>query len=186
MASKINIISNALLLLGHDTINSLSDPGRVVRIAISLYDDIKQDELASSNWNFAKRKAQLAKLTTAPIDEFSNAYQLPSDLLKVLKIKPMVNYRLYGNQLYTNESGAIYIDYIANVGESEFTPSFSRMLSMALAVDESIPVREGFTTSQILAQRYQQRRNRATFMDSTQSPQDKIASSPFIHARFGG
>ena len=66
MSSKIDIISQALLLLGHDTINSLSDPGRVVRVAVSLYDDVKQDELTSSNWSFARFKVQLAQLTTAP------------------------------------------------------------------------------------------------------------------------
>ncbi len=186
MASKIDIISNALLILGHDTINSLSDPGRVVRIAVSLYDDIKEDELTSSNWTFAKQQAQLAKLSVGPIDQFESAYQLPSDLLKVLYITPRVRYKIYGDKLYTNESGAVFINYIANVSETMFTPTFSRMLSMALAVDESIPIREGFTTSQLLEQRYLKRRARATQTDSSQNPQDRIASNPLLAARLGG
>jgi hypothetical protein len=185
MATKLSIISNSLLILGHDVLTSLSDSGRVARIAINLYDDIKQDELTSSNWNFAKQKVQLAKLTTDPVDEFSSAYQLPSDLLKLLKITPRTNYRIYGDKLYTNESGVIFADYIANVGEETFPPTFSRMLSMALAADEAIPVREDFATSQLLEQRYIKRRNRAVQADSSQTPQDRIASNPFIAARQG-
>lgn len=186
MASKIDIISRALLLLGHDTINSLNDPGRVVRVAVNLYDDIKETELESSNWTFAKFKAQLAKLTTPPIDEFESAYQLPSDLLKVLKIKPRVNYKIYQDQLYTNETGTIFIDYIANIGEDRFSSSFTRMLELALANNYSIPIKEEVTTSQILEDRYRKARNRALKNDSSQAPQDPIASSPFIAARLGG
>ena len=186
MANKIDIISNALVLLGHDTINSLSDPGRVVRVAVSLYDDIKEDELTSSNWTFAKVQAQLAKLTVGPIDEFENAYQLPSDLLKVLYIRPRVRYKIYGDKLFTNESGSVFINYIANVGEAMFPPSFARMLTFALAIDESIPIREGFTVSEVLDKRYLKHRGRATQADSSQTPQDRLASNPLLAARLGG
>lgn len=186
IASKIDIISRALLLTGHDTINSLTDPGRVVRVAVNLYDDAKETELKSSNWTFATFKAQLAKLTTDPLDEFQSAYQLPSDLLKVIKISPRARYKIYQDQLYTNQSGEIIIDYIANVGEARFTPDFSKMLQYALAYDYGIPIREEFTTVQLLEQRYLRARNRAVQNDSSQAPQDRIVSNPFIAARLGG
>lgn len=185
MSSKIDIISQALLLLGHDTINSLSDPGRVVRVAVSLYDDVKQDELTSSNWSFARFKVQLAQLTTAPPDEFTYAYQLPSDCLKVLFIKPRSRYKVYQDQIYTNSNGPLYIDYIANVGEDRFTASFTRMLALSLAANYAIPIRDGFTTSQLLEQRYSAARARATQADSSQQTQDIIVSNPFIAARNG-
>lgn len=153
---------------------------------MNLYDDIKQDELTSSNWTFAKQQAQLAKLTVGPIDGFASAYQVPADMLKVLYITPRVNYKIYGDKLYTNESGVVFMNYIANVGEAMFTPSFARMLTFALAVDESIPVRDGFTVSQVLEQRYLKQRSRATQADSSQNPQDRISSNPFFRARLGG
>lgn len=184
MASKIDIISNALLLLGHDTLQSLSEPGRVARVAINLYDDIKQTELTSSNWTFAKFKVQLSKLTTDPIDEFSSAYQLPADLLKVLWINPRVRYKVYQDQIYTNETGTIFMDYIANVSEARFSSTFSRMLSLSLAVNYGIPIREGITTSQLLETRYIRARHMATQADSSQNPQDRIAQAPFITVRF--
>jgi len=185
MASKIDIISQALILLGHDAINSLTDPGRVVRVAASLYDQVKEEELTSSNWSFARFKVQLAQLTTAPIDEFTYAYQLPPDHLKTLFIKPRVRFKKYQDKIYTNANGPIYLDYIANVSESRFDPSFTRMLSLSLAANYAIPIREGFTTSQLLEQRYMKARNRATQADSSQQTQDRIVSNPFIAARYG-
>ena len=186
MASKIDIISQALVLTGHDTINSLNDPGRVVRVALRVYDDAKETALKSSNWTFARFKAQLSKLTTDPIDEFTSAYQLPSDSLKVLFIRPRVRYKIYQDQLYTNETGAIYIDYIANISEARMPGDFSRYLSFVLATDYGIPIREGITTSQVLEQRTVRAKLVAAQNDSSQAPQDKLASNPFVTARFGG
>lgn len=185
MASKIDIISQALILLGHDSINSLTDPGRVVRVAVSLYDQVKEEELTSSNWSFARFKVQLAQLTTAPIDEFTYAYQLPSDYLKAMFINPRARFKIYHDQVYTNAGGPMYLDYIASVGESRFSPSFTRMLSLSLAANYAIPIREGFTTSQLLEQRYNVARNRATQSDSSQQSQDKLVSNPFVSARYG-
>ena len=171
---------------GHDTINTLNKAGYPQRVANNLYDDAKQTELASSNWTFARKKAQLAKLTTGPIDEFESAYQLPADLLKLLKVSPGGKYKLYGDQLFTNQSGEIFITYTANVPESAFTPAFTKMFQYALAYDYGIPIREGFSVSQLQEQRYITARRRATQIDSSQEPQDRIRSNPFIAARFGG
>lgn len=158
----------------------------MVRVAVALYDDAKQSELASSNWTFAKKKAQLAKLTVGPIDEFSSAYQLPADYLRALYIKPRVRYKIYGDQIYTNATGTLFLDYVANVSEDNFSPAFTKMFQYALAFDYGIPIREGFSVSEIEERRYQVARFRATQQDSSGNPQDKIASNPFVAARFGG
>lgn len=185
MSSKIDIISSALLLIGHDTLNSLADPGYPNRVAINLYDNIVQTELTKSNWTFARVKVQLAQLTTDPIDEFDNAFQLPADRLKVLFIRPRTRYKIYRDQIFTNASGPMFLDYIANVGEDEWPPSFTQMVIYALAANWGIPIRESATTSQILEGRYTNLSRIARTDDSTQNPQDPIRSNPFVAARLG-
>lgn len=184
MASKIGIVSTALVLCGHDTINSLNDPGRVPRIASVLYDNSKEPALKESNWSFAKKKVQLAKLTSPPVSEYQNAYQIPADCLKILKILPRTDYRIFGDQIYTNSSGPLFLDYTANVSEDRFTPDFAKYLAYVLATEGAIPIREGNVTSQMLEQRAIKVRAAALYSDSSQAPQDKIASSPFTAARF--
>jgi len=79
----------------------------------------------------------------------------------------------------------VFIIYIANVPEAEFTPAFTKMFQYALALDYGIPIREGFSISQLTEQRYITAQRRATQIDSSQEPQDRIRSNPFIAARFG-
>lgn len=183
--SKIDNISSALLLIGHDTINSLNDPGYPSRVAVNTYDAIVQAEITKSNWTFARRKVQLAQLTTDPVDEFDNAFQVPSDSLKILFIKPRSRYKIYGNQLYTNISGAVFLDYIANVGEDEWPPSFTLLIQYALATNWAIPIKEGLNTMDALRTKYVELARVARADDSSQNPQDRIASSPFVQARLG-
>ena len=59
------------------------------------------------------------------------------------------------------------------------------MLALSLAANYAIPIRDGFTTSQLLEQRYSTARARATQADSSQQTQDRIVSNPFIAARNG-
>lgn len=183
--SKIDNISGALLLIGHDTINSLNDPGYPVRVAVNLYDDIVQSELTDSNWTFARKKVLLAQLTTDPLDEFDNAFQLPTDMLKVLFIRPRTRYKIYGDELFTNVGGSVFLDYISNVGEAEWTPTFVQMVKYALALNWGIPIKGGFTTTESLQKRYDIRAARARAADSSQNPQDPIRSNPFVAARLG-
>lgn len=185
MSSKIDIISSALLLLGHDSINSLTDPGYPNRVAQNTYDNMVQFELTKSNWTFARVKVQLAQLVTDPVDEFDNAFQLPADRLKVLFIRPRVRYKIYRDQIFTNASGPMFLDYIANVGEDEWPPSFTHMTILALAANWGLPIREGVITAKLLEARYNEASRTARTVDSTQNPQDPIRSNPFVAARLG-
>jgi len=183
--SKIDNISSALLLIGHDTLNSLDDPGYPNRVALNTYDNIVQTEISKSNWTFARIKVQLAQITTDPVDEFSNAFQLPSDRLRVLFIRPMSRYKIYRDQLFTNSSGPLFLDYIANVGEDEWPPPFTQMIVYALAANWGIPIRDGVTTREILRAEYTDLARAARADDSSQNPQDRIRSNPFVAARLG-
>ena len=129
MASKIDLISNALILIGDLPINSLTGNSRAQTVAANLYDNIVKNELSKHRWGFARRKAQLALLTDAPIDnDFSSAYQLPTDLIALIKLTPMLNYQIYGDKVYTNFTQALYCDYIEDVVESEWPVYFSKMI----------------------------------------------------------
>lgn len=183
--SKIDNISNALLLIGHDTINSLDDPGYPNRVAVNTYDIIVQTELTKSNWTFAHRKVQLAQLAEDPVDEFDNSFQLPTDMLKVWFIRPRSRYKIYGDKLYTNASGPLFLDYFANVGEDEWTPAFTMTVVYALAMNWGIPIRDGVITKTEMKREYIDLSRIARAADSMQEPQDPIRSNPFVAARLG-
>ena len=78
--SAIQISSNALILLGHPPISSFEEPGAGAQGASNLYEQSYLNMLTVHRWRFATKKAQLSRLTEAPMNGYSYQFQLPSDL----------------------------------------------------------------------------------------------------------
>jgi hypothetical protein len=185
MSSKIDLVSNALVLIGDTPINSLQGNSRAQQVANALYDNIVQNELSKFRWGFARRKAQLSLTTETPVDDdFQSIYQLPTDMIALIKINPNVNYQIYGDKLYTNLSQALHCDYIASVAESEWPAYFSKMIEYALALDFASSIRDSESTQGNIAQQYANASRMARYTDSQQHPQTPIQNRPFINVRF--
>lgn len=185
MASKIDLISNALILIGDTPINSITGNDRRQQVASNLYDNIVKAELSKFRWGFARRKAQLSLTTDAVVDsEYRSIYQLPTDMLFLIKIKPSVDYQIYGDKLYCNLSQALYCDYIADVAESEWPIYFSKLIEYALASDFATSIRDSSTIVAEMNAKYVNQSRMARSIDSQQHPQTPIVSSPFTDVRF--
>jgi hypothetical protein len=185
MASKIDLISNALILIGDTPINSLTGGTRAQQVASNLYDNIVQNELTKHRWGFAKKKAQLSLTTEIPVDdEWRSIYQLPTDMLFLIKLYPNTSYQLYGDKVYTDTSSALYADYIYNAPESEWPVYFSKMIEYALARDFAASIRDSDSARQTMTSEYINQSRMARYTDSQQYPQVPIASNPFTNVRF--
>ena len=185
MASKIQLISNALILIGDLPVTSLSGNTRAETVANNLYDNIVQNEISKFRWGFARRQAQLSLTTEVAIGtEWSSIYQLPTDMLNLIKLSPSINYQILGDKVYCNYSGSLYCDYIANVSESEWPVYFSKMIEYALAMDFAPSIRDSASAMQLLANQYLNASRMARFTDSQQHPQVAIQDRPFINVRF--
>ena len=183
MASKLDLISNALILIGDKPLNSLDESTRRAVVGVNLYDNIKEDELTKFKWSFARQKAQISQTTTTPTNEFQYEYQLPTDMLKPLFVDPSIMYRLYGDKLYTNSGGPLYADYIANVSESFFSPSFAKLMEYALAEAFAMGIRDSAAARDEMSKKYLKQAQAARFDDAQQQPQETLQSRPFIDAR---
>lgn len=185
MASKIDLISAALVLIGDTPINSLTGNDRRQQVANALYDSVAKNELSKHRWTFATKKAQLSLTTEVPVDnEFQSIYQLPSDIINLIKIYPNGRYRLLGDKLYTNFNQALYCDYIYDAPESEWPVYFSKMIEYALAVEFSTSIRDSSSLQSNMSALYQNSSRMARYTDSQQQPQTPIQHRPFINVRF--
>ncbi len=184
MASKIDLISNALVLIGDLPINTLDGNSRAQVVAGALYDNIVKNELTKHRWGFARRKAQLSLLVDTPIDnDWSNAYQLPTDMLFFIKLNPNINYQIYGTKIYCNLSQTLYCDYIADVTEDEWPIYFAKMIEYALARDFASSIRDSASSADRMASEYLNASRMARFTDSQQHPTKPIVNRPFIDVR---
>jgi hypothetical protein len=184
MASKIDLISNALILIGDLPITSLTGNARAQVVANNLYENIKKAELSKFPWSFARKKFVVTADSVAPVgSEWKKKYTLPSDLLFLIKINPNIPYRVYGNEIYTNYEESITVDYIHNVSEALFPESFAKVMEYALAKDFALSIRDSATTKDIMASEYLNQSRMARFTDSQQQPVTPIQSRPFIDVR---
>ena len=185
MPSKIDLVSNALILIGDAPINSLTGSSRAQQVGSNLYDNIVKNELSKFRWGFARKKAQLSLTTDIPIDkEWTKIYQLPTDMIFLIKLYPNVGYQILGDKVYTNYGQALYCDYIYDAPESEWPYYFAKMIEYALARDFSTSIRDSSSLRQEMAAEYENASRMARYTDAQQHPQTEISNHPFIVARY--
>jgi len=184
MSSKIDLISNALILIGDVSINDLVGNERRKVVARNLYDNIVNNELTKHRWGFARKKAQLSLLAAVPIgNEWDRAYELPADMVTLIKLSPRINYQVYGSQVYCNFNQALYCDYIYTATEDAWPVYFSKMIEYALARDFATSIRDSSSSRAEMAAEYENASRMARYTDSQQHPQVPIRSQPLIDVR---
>ena len=185
MPSKVDLVSSALVLIGDVPVNNLTGSDRRQVVANQLFERVKQGELAKFPWGFARKRAQLSLTTEEPTDnEWQYIYQLPTDLITLIKIYPRFNYRILGDKLYANTNTEVHAEYVYDIAEEEFPVHFSRVIEYALAVDFSVAIREDNTTRQLMAELYANQSRMARAMDSQQNPNIPFQDKPFVNVRY--
>ena len=182
MATDISMCSNALLLIGHGTISSFTEGGAGAEVASNLYDSTYENLLTLHRWRFAMAKAQLARLTSTPLNEWSYAFQLPSNYLVVIKTNPNIDYEIYEDKLYANVQ-EVAIDYLFKVNETRLPPYFIKLVEFHLAAQFAIPVTDNSTKAEEYRKMYEDQLRRAKFIDSQARPNDAVVDSPFVEVR---
>lgn len=182
MATDISMSSNALLLIGHETINSFTDAGAGARSASNLYATVYEDALTGYPWRFAMGKVALSKLTADPLNEWANAFQLPGDLLLVYRTYPRSTFEIYEDKLYSDQE-TIEIDYWFKPAETTLPPYFVKYMQYALAAEFAISVTDNRTLAELFDAKASQQKLIAMNRDSQGRTNNAIESAPFLEVR---
>lgn len=184
--SKVKILSAAFILLGKDAINDIVSTDKIVIAASQVYDYLKPDLLTAFPWRFAMLTRELNKLsTTPPVTRFANAFQLPPDMLLAYRPEDLINYEIYEDMLYTNNS-QVKLDYIHPATENEFPPYFVRAINHTLAAEIAMTVTQTITIAEYWEKISERSLIRAKARDSQQMPNPFVRRDPLITARFSG
>jgi hypothetical protein len=191
MASTVDICNSALNLLGASTISALTDDSKNARLCNQRYEPVRNRVFRAHAWNCLHKRVQLAQNTTAPVVEYSYAYALPSDCLRVLKIHTGTNdsinseidYKLEGRNIVTNE-GTVYLVYIALITDpNEYDTYLQESISHQLAADIAYAVTNNATLANNYMTRADERLREARFIDATENSLGTIESNEFTDAR---
>ena len=191
MASAVDIANSALNLLGASTISAFTDDSKNARLINQRYEPVRNRGFRSHAWNCLHKRVQLAQNSTAPVIEYTYAYALPSDCLRVLKvhngttdsIASALDYKLEGRNIVTDE-GTIYLIYIAlDTDPNNYDTYLQESISHQLAADLAYAVTNNATLAEKYMTRADERLREARFIDATENSLGTIESSEFTDAR---
>ena len=187
MATKLGIFNSALVELGH---RRLSDTGEAVEAGRELnavYNDVVAECLAVGSWNFAMETIQAdADTGVTPAFGFTEVFAKPSDWVRTIGVSqdeyfnfPLLQYYDDAN-FWSADSTPIYVRYVSDdtglgLELNRWPPAFTRYV----ALEHAVRVCERLTQNSSLAERTEDRRDRAKRMalnqDAMNEAQPKFA-----------
>jgi hypothetical protein len=182
--TSIDLASNALLLIGEETISSFTDDSTAALVAANLYELTFESLLTLHPWRFASKQATLSRLTDTPVTDWAYAYQLPADFMVAQHIDDATEmYQIYGDKLYSDNTTVI-LDYTFKPDESFLPAYFAELLEYRLAAVFAIPITESATKGDYYAQLGERQLTKAKTIDSQMSPSSApVGNSPLINFR---
>lgn len=187
--NRVNIISNAFVILGKKAISSIAEGGEVAADADQILDQLLASELSSPNWRFATTVKTLSKVAGVNPDYkgYSAAYDKPAGLLAIWQIYPKQYYDVFGDRIWTSSSSnEIQVEYREVVEFSKMPPAFVNYFVWVLAYNLGIGLTENDKILARIENGMNQARSQAMVVNSQERPNKSIQSSPWIQNRGDG
>ena len=136
MASIIDIANRGLTLLGADPITALADDTKEGRAVNRMYETTRNKLLRDHPWNFAMVRVALAANVTAPIWDYTNAFDLPSACLRIIEVDTTEEWQVEGRQIVSDAAAPLNILYVAEITDTEqYDAQFLNLFAIRLAAD---------------------------------------------------
>lgn len=188
MATGVSICSNALLMLGAQTINDFSDPVDRAKIAANLYPIIRDDLLRTHPWNCTIKRALLAPDATPPAFGYANQFELPADFLRVLEVGQagqQIDYLVEGRSILA-DAVSVELRYVyLNEVENTWDASLVGLLTLAMACAMAYPITQSSALQAAFEQKLAMAKKVARAVDGQEDPPQTLGDERLYAARFG-
>lgn len=139
MTTKVSICNQALNLIGAQSIISFDEATQNARRCATIYDQTRKALLRMHPWSFAKRRVQLAPVSTHPSFGYQYAFPLPRDFVRVYDAGE-VEYEVESRHILANTS-LINLVYVADEQNEEMWDSlFSECMVLYLVRKLAKPI----------------------------------------------
>lgn len=141
MASDVDICNIALTqkFVDRGRISALTADEPAAKDCNAIFTSTRDRLLRSHDWNFARKRVQLAQSTTTPATEFDYQYDLPADWIRTVTVAdndnaiPGVVYRQEGRVILCSAT-TVYLTYIYRITDpAQFNDDFVWLFAMDLA-----------------------------------------------------
>lgn len=185
MSSATEIANMALLRIGGERITDISDLNSSEAVKVNIvYDKVRKSLLRSFNWSFALKEAALSGSSTTAPSEYSFAYALPADFVKIKKIIcPTFKWARIGNSIQTNDN-VLNLQYVADLTDTElFDSLFVEVLVLKMALELSYSIASDKSLKSDLQQEMVMKFREARQMSAQEKYPNTIQDTSWINSR---
>lgn len=168
-AAETDVANKALIEMGEvGQITALTDDDERARTLRATFGISRRAVLRSHFWNFALKRASLAKDSTAPAFDISNRYRLPSDFLNLVRMYPRENtWKREGDYLLSDYGPPLRFIYVRDEDNLGVWDAMATdVFSIRLAMDACLAITGSRELKSDLTRLYRQRLAEARHMDA--------------------
>ena len=133
--SKTGIANLALTNLGQELISDITEDNDSARTLNNMYDSVRDAALRMHPWNFAIKRETIAADPKKPKWKWANSFRVPSDFLRMIETEFHSPFEIEGNNILSNETGALNIKYVARIEDpAQYDSLFVEVFAAMLAV----------------------------------------------------
>lgn len=190
MATAVSICSNALLMLGSQTINDFADQQNLdrARLCANLYPTVRNDLLRAHPWNCCIKRAVLAPDAVAPVFGYSHAFELPADFSRALEVGTngqQIDYLVEGRSIQANTT-VLELRYVfRNEVENTWDDHLVALATQAMCAALAYPVTQSTAKQAGEEQKLELMMRRARAVDGQEDPPQTLGDERLYAARFG-
>lgn len=190
MATGVSICSNALLMLGAQTINDFADQNNLDRakLCANIYPSQRDSILRSHPWNCCIKRVVLAPLADVPAFGYPRAFELPADYLRVLEVGSggyPIDYLVEGRTIQA-DAMALELRYVfRNEVESSWDAHLIDLMTMAMAAVLAYPVTQSTSERDSREAKLAQALRQAKAVDGQEDPPQTLGDERLLGSRFG-
>lgn len=174
-STNVSICNEALSLIGAKSILSFDENTENARRCASIYDSTRRSLLRMHPWSFAKKRIQLAPVTTHPTFGYQHSFPLPHDFLRVISAG-VEEYEIEGRHILTN-TNLINLQYVADEENEELWDSlFSECMVLYLVHKLAKPITGSQAESDSAWQKLQNMLKQARAINGQERPAQDFAA----------
>ncbi|MBL4837753.1 MAG: hypothetical protein JKY34_09260 [Kordiimonadaceae bacterium] len=191
VTSEIEVANLALGLVKEPGIGSFDDPTPASRWFKKHYIPSRHAVLARHRWNFAQTRAALVADSVAPLFDWSYAYTLPSDCMRMYpptvdgrRASALLDHEVEGGKVLCNKSGPLYLRYVQDVeNEALLDPLFVEAFVFYLASNVAHVLSGKRSLIDQYRRAFEGALSDARSVDAMQGTPDPVVTSDYISTR---
>jgi hypothetical protein len=191
-ANDVSICNLALQKLGAARIVSLTASDHNAKSVNACYEALRDREMRTYYWNFAKKRATLAPSAVTPDFTYTYAFPVPTDFLRLIKPARLgLDWHLEQHEgvlsILTNDGDTLEVRYIAKVtNPALFDPMFVEMLACKIAWHVCEDITQSNTKKAAIAQEYVELKAEARRTNAFELPKNPQPVDEWLVARHTG